>query len=209
MSGCELGRVVEFAQGLRWPVWFPDEEHVSASSFLRDLAASDCSPATLRSYAYDLLRLFRFLHDRWTAWERAERIDVREFVEWLRDSPVPQRLNRRADAPAAGSVNPITGKAVLGTKYAPRTINHQLSVLFGFYEWARWARSSRALIRALTRVLAWYGVFVSGPTRRVRCIPSRREGSLAVETRGTRPSPKGIGSPVARCPVQRVRTRTL
>jgi hypothetical protein len=33
-------------------------------------------------------------------------------------------------------VNPVTGKAVLGTEYAARTINHQLSVLFGFYEWA-------------------------------------------------------------------------
>ncbi len=136
VPGSELGRVVEFELGLRWRVWFPDEEHVAASAFLRDLAASDCSPATLRSYAYDLLRWFRFLHGRWTAWERAERTDVREFVERLRDSPVPQRLNRRAGAPVPGSVNPITGKAALGTTYAARTINHQLSVLFGFYEWA-------------------------------------------------------------------------
>jgi hypothetical protein len=30
-------------------VLFPDSEHVAASEFLRDLAASDCSPATLRS----------------------------------------------------------------------------------------------------------------------------------------------------------------
>jgi hypothetical protein len=136
VAGAELGRVVAFEQGLRWRVLFPVDEHVEASGFLRDLAASDCSPATLRSYAYDLLRWFRFLHGRWTAWERAERTDVRAFVEWLRESPVPQRLNRRADAPAPGSVNPVTGKAVLGAKYAARTINHQLSVLFGFSEWA-------------------------------------------------------------------------
>ena len=136
VAGAELGRVVAFEQGLRWRVLFPVDEHVAASGFLRDLAASDCSPATLRSYAYDPLRWFRFLHGRWTAWESAERTDVRAFVEWLRESPVPQRLNRRADAPAPRSVNPVTGKAVLGTKYAARTINHQLSVLFGFYEWA-------------------------------------------------------------------------
>ncbi|MFF1822856.1 hypothetical protein ACFVWG_36500 [Kribbella sp. NPDC058245] len=52
----------------------------------------------------------------------------------MREAPVPQRLNRRPGAPQLGSVNSVTGKAVLGTKYAPRTINGQLSVLFGFYE---------------------------------------------------------------------------
>jgi threonine dehydrogenase-like Zn-dependent dehydrogenase len=31
-----------------------------------------------------------------------------------------------------GSVNPVTGKVVLAAGYASRTINHQLSVLFGF-----------------------------------------------------------------------------
>jgi hypothetical protein len=38
--------------GLRWRVLFPDLEHPAASSYLRELAASDCSPATIRSYAY-------------------------------------------------------------------------------------------------------------------------------------------------------------
>ena len=49
---------------------------------------------------------------------RAEPTDVRAFVDWLRESPVPQRLNRRADAPTPDSVNLVTGKAVLGAKYA-------------------------------------------------------------------------------------------
>jgi hypothetical protein len=44
-----LGRVAKFEQGLPWWVLFPDSEHVAASEFLRHLAASDCSPATLRS----------------------------------------------------------------------------------------------------------------------------------------------------------------
>jgi len=128
--------VAEFEIGLRWRVLFPEYEHEAASCYLRELAASDCSPGTLRSYAFALLRWFRFLHRRMTSWERAERLDVREFVEWLRETPNPQRLRRRPDAPAAGSVNPTTGKPVLSAKYASRTINHQLSVLFGFYEWA-------------------------------------------------------------------------
>ncbi|MFC5264681.1 hypothetical protein ACFPJ1_21425 [Kribbella qitaiheensis] len=33
-------------------------------------------------------------------------------------------------------MNPVTGKAALRGNYAGRTINHQLRVLFGFYEWA-------------------------------------------------------------------------
>ncbi|GAA5025422.1 site-specific integrase [Actinopolymorpha pittospori] len=129
MSLSELGRVVEVESGLRWRVLFPEVEHQVASLYLRDLAASDCSPATLRSYGFDLLRWFRFHYPRFTAWERADRLDVREFVEWLREAPNTQRLRRRADAPSPGSVNPITGKPVLPAKYASRTINHQLSVL--------------------------------------------------------------------------------
>lgn len=129
-----LGRVESAPSGLPFRVIFPDAEHFGASSYLRELAASDCSPLTLRSYAFDLLRWFRFLHDRLIGWEHAERVDVRAFVEHLRDSPNPQRLHRRPDRPPPGSVNAVTGKAELSSKYAARTINHQLSVLFGFYE---------------------------------------------------------------------------
>lgn len=46
----------------------------------------------------------------WRPWERTERIDVRAFVEHLREVPNPQRLRRRPDGPAAVSVNPRTGK---------------------------------------------------------------------------------------------------
>jgi site-specific recombinase XerD len=129
----QVGRVESRETGLRWRVTFPDVEHIAASSYLRELAASDCSPATIRSYAYALLRWFRFLHERFVGWERAERTDVRAFVEHLREAPNPQR-HRRSDVPPAGSINPRTGKPTAGDHYAARTINHQLSVLFGFYE---------------------------------------------------------------------------
>ena len=56
-----LGRVESASSGLTWRVIFPDAEHLGAPSYLRELAASDCSPLTLRSYAFDLLRWFRFL----------------------------------------------------------------------------------------------------------------------------------------------------
>lgn len=97
MPVAEPGRVVEFESGLRWRVFFPDLEHPAASGYLQGLAASDCRPATLRSYAFDLLRWFRFLYRRYTPWERAERLDVRSFVEWLQQAPNPQRIRRRPD----------------------------------------------------------------------------------------------------------------
>jgi site-specific recombinase XerD len=121
--------------GLRWRVVFPDVEHEAACGFLRELAAWDCSPATLRSYAFDLLRWLRFLDERAVDWRWAERVDVRELVEVLRETPNPQRSRRRPGAPGPGSVNPVTGKPELGPSYAPRTINHQLSVLAEFYDW--------------------------------------------------------------------------
>src|SRR3954447_23399596 len=68
-SGCRVGRVQQHDAGLGWRVVFPDVEHGAASSYLRQLAASDCSPATIRGYAYALLRWFRFLHERLVGWD--------------------------------------------------------------------------------------------------------------------------------------------
>lgn len=137
MGAARIGRVEQNDLGLRWRVVFPDSEHRAAASYLRELVASDCSPATARSYAYALLRWLRFLHERHVEWDRADQTDVRAFIEHLREVPNPQRLRRRTGAPMPGSVNPRTGKPAAGRHYAARTINHQLSVLFGFYEHAR------------------------------------------------------------------------
>jgi len=82
-----------------------------------------------------LLRWFRFLHERLMGWERAERVDVRAFVEFLRETPNPQRLRRRSDRPAPGSVNAVTGKSELPVKYAARTINHQIERVTSNCEW--------------------------------------------------------------------------
>ncbi|WP_445187272.1 site-specific integrase [Pseudonocardia sp. Cha107L01] len=81
MTTRRLGRVEYHEIGLRWRVIFPDVENEAATSYLRDLAASDCSPSTLRSYAYALLRWFRFLDEHLTRWERAERTDVRALTQ--------------------------------------------------------------------------------------------------------------------------------
>jgi integrase/recombinase XerD len=77
--------------------------------FLKDLTASDCSPATIRSYAYDLLRWWRFLSALRVRWDTAQRLDVCDFVLWMR-------------------------QARDGSGFAPATIDHNLSVLSVFYD---------------------------------------------------------------------------
>jgi integrase len=106
--------------------------------FLADLAATDAADSTLRSYAYDLLRWFRFLSAIEVEWQRATRRDVRDFVRWFRDAPNEQRTrgDKPSSRPAAGTLNQQTGKAYLSAGYAPRTINHALSVVSTFYAYA-------------------------------------------------------------------------
>jgi integrase/recombinase XerC len=102
------------------------------------MTASDCSAATCRSYAHDLLRWLRFLAAVEVPWERATRAEVRDLVRWFRVAPNAQRARRRdaAGRPPAGTLNPSTGKAYLSEGYAPRTINHVLSVVSAFYAFA-------------------------------------------------------------------------
>ena len=104
------------------------------SEFLRDLVACGNAAASCRSYAYDLLRWWRFLAAVRVPWNRAKRGEVRDFVLWLRMSHNPARDRRRAGASAPGSVNARTGKQYLRTGYAPTTINHAISVLAAFYD---------------------------------------------------------------------------
>jgi integrase/recombinase XerC len=104
------------------------------AEFLRDLLACGNSAASCRSYAFDLLRWFRFLAAVEVLWQRATRLEVRDFVVWLRSCHNPARDRRRGGTAAAGSVNRRTGKACLSAGYAPATINHAVSVIAGFYD---------------------------------------------------------------------------
>lgn len=135
LTVARLGRVLPTEnRSLPWIVADAAGVPVSViSAYLRELLANGCSASSCRSYAYDLLRWFRFLAAVGVPWNRAERAEVRDFVLWLRSAPNPARDRRRACSPKPGSVNPRTGKAYLGDGYAPTTINHALSVLAGFY----------------------------------------------------------------------------
>jgi len=61
------------------------------SVFLRDLVASGKWESTLRSYAVDLLRWWRFLDAVDVAWDRASRAEARDFSCWIQLT-VKQRL---------------------------------------------------------------------------------------------------------------------
>jgi hypothetical protein len=100
--------------------------------YLRDLALSDMSRLTCRSYAFDLLRWFRFLWSLEVPWDRASSGEVAVMVGWMRTACNPQRATRSGES--RGAVNARTGKSLLGPGYAPRTINHTLSVVSRLYE---------------------------------------------------------------------------
>ncbi len=92
-------------------------EVVAVTEFLAAVLASGASRDTARSYALALLRWWRFLTALGVSWERATRVEVRDFVLWMR-CPNTKR------AP---------GKRQKTNPYAPATINHNLTVLRGFY----------------------------------------------------------------------------
>lgn len=110
-----------------------DDEIEAATTYLRDLALNDCSPLTVRSYGYGLLRWFRLLWLLGVAWEKATEAEVAVLAGWLRTASNPQRQRTQPGGHMPGSVNLRTGKPTLRAGYAPRTINHALSVVSGFY----------------------------------------------------------------------------
>ncbi|WP_329474942.1 site-specific integrase [Kribbella sp. NBC_01484] len=104
-----------------------------ASVFLRDLSLSDVSVLTCRSYGFDLLRWFRVLWLLDVVWDRATAYEVQVLVGWMRSGRNPQRGRAESSSSRPGAVNGRTGKAYLSAGYAPRTINHTLSVIGRFY----------------------------------------------------------------------------
>ncbi len=118
--------------------WQIVDEHgnevLEVSDYLRHLTAGDFSPASVKSYEQALLRWLRFLRAIEVAWDRADRVEVRDFVLWMRTTVKPAR-RRRPGGPVPGSVNRRTGKRHLGAGFAPATINHNLAVVSAFYDY--------------------------------------------------------------------------
>jgi site-specific recombinase XerD len=119
------------------------------AAYLRDLRAGGRPATTQRSYGMDLLRWFRFLWAIEVGWDQATRVEARDFCCWIQIADKPVRPHWRecgsADARLVssvpvdrgvgpGSANPVTGKPVLGVKYALATVAHCETVLRGFYD---------------------------------------------------------------------------
>lgn len=117
-----VGRVVR-AGGLLPPyvVLGGDGSEIEpVTEYLKDLALSDVSVLTPRSYGYDLLRWLRLLAVLEVAWDRATPSELDVLVGWMKSAPNPQR-RRSAGGTRPGVVNPLTGKPSLKAGYAPRT----------------------------------------------------------------------------------------
>jgi integrase/recombinase XerD len=86
----------------------------------------------VRSYAYVLLRWWRWLRVVEVPWNRASSAEVRDLALWL--SLAAKRPREDGSRPRARSVNPITGKPQGGSAYQPRTVRHNNAVLRSFYD---------------------------------------------------------------------------
>ncbi|MFE4335936.1 tyrosine-type recombinase/integrase [Streptomyces sp. NPDC056831] len=114
----------------------PDDVIVEAVAvYFQELLAAGKAPSTVRSYGMDLLRWWRFLEAVGIPWDRATRVEARDFSRWIQLTVKPRRgqAPRKRSAPAAGAPNPVTGKPSSGPGYAPTTVAHSETVLRRFY----------------------------------------------------------------------------
>jgi integrase len=78
-----------------------------------------------------LLRWFRFCWAIGVPWNRATRVEARDFSRWIQ---VTDKMAGRTTALQPGTVNAVTGKPSPGRAYGPATVVHSETVLRGFYE---------------------------------------------------------------------------
>lgn len=97
------------------------------SEFFRDLQAAGRSPATARSYGMDLLRWFRFLWAIGVGWDRATRVEARDFCRWMLVAGKPSRPHWRNPGKV---VDPLPA----AVRYAPSVRAHSETVLRSFYD---------------------------------------------------------------------------
>lgn len=128
------GRVASCTGATRWCVMSADDVPIAPiQSYLEDLVARDFSDGTVRSYAYALLRWWRWLRLHQCEWNQANPTLLCNFVLWLMTAQKPQASARTLSKDTAGSINSVTGKMHLGDGYHPRTIRHSNAVIRSFY----------------------------------------------------------------------------
>ncbi|TAL42283.1 MAG: hypothetical protein EPN91_08890 [Salinibacterium sp.] len=129
----DQGRVIELPNPPFWILLDAQGQAVEGTEdFLRDFWARGMSQSSVESYARDLLRWFRFIWQSSTPWDRVGRDEVRDFVIWMRGAT---RGEHRGNSLGAARTSVSVSSAQTG--FAPNTINHNLSVVSGFYEFHR------------------------------------------------------------------------
>jgi integrase len=99
------------------------------SGFMRFLAARDCSPNTLLSYAYDLRHLWRFFVRDGLTWEEFAPRHSIALLEYLRSVPSSRPRQRMTLAVV------VDGDGGPATKLAANTVNRILAAVSSFYEY--------------------------------------------------------------------------
>jgi integrase family protein with SAM-like domain len=115
--------------------------------YFAELQGCDRSVGTIRSYGHDLLRWWRFLGAVGVVWDRATRVEARDFMRWMMLADKPERVHwRRRDggtarpsagagrARTAGEVNAVTGKLSPAKGFSPASRAHAETVLRAFYD---------------------------------------------------------------------------
>jgi integrase/recombinase XerD len=129
------GRVVPVEGVVPWLVVDLDGEAVEPiQRFLRDFVARGNRIGSVRSYAYGLLRWWRWLMAIGVDWDKATSAEVKDFVLWLGQAAKPRNSSRTRSIVTVGTVNAVTRKRYLGDQYEPRTVRHGNAVLRSFYE---------------------------------------------------------------------------
>jgi integrase len=104
--------------------------------YLTDFVAQDNSAGSVRSYAYVLMRWWRWLQAVGVEWDKATPAEARDLVLWFKQGRKQhERRPRSISIATAGTINPITRKRHLGDQYAPRTVRHSNAVIRAFYKY--------------------------------------------------------------------------
>ena len=183
------GRVVT-AEGVVPFVVVDDAGEVLApvAEFLRDFVACGNSGGSVRSYAFVLLRWWRWLRVVEVPWQRATSDEVRDLVLWLLHTPKPRNSARTASLATVGTVNTVTRKPYLNDRYAARTVRHNNAVLRSFYEY--WIERGEGPLLNPVAQNRRGGTFLSA--RRSPAEPFRDQGRLRYNPKVPKRFPRAV-----------------
>jgi integrase len=183
------GRVVEVDDAVRWAVIGEDGQPVEPiRRFLSDFIARDNRPGSVRSYAFVLLRWWRWLNAVGVQWDKATPAEARDLVLWLGYATKPRRSKRTASAVTAGTVNRVTRKRELDDHYQPRTIRHNNAVVRSFYEY--WIDQGQGPLINPVRLDRVRGRRPNAHHNPLE--PFRAEGRLRYNPRLPKPTPRAV-----------------